>query len=175
MKITVFTIGHSNLPIERLVELLETHRINVVYDIRSVPYSRFPQFNKEKIIQSLHESEIYYFFGGEELGGRITDPTCYKDKVVPERKINIAELVDYYELIKRDWFQHGIEHLSDISKRFRTAIMCSEENPTRCHRNLLVGRRLVELGIDVYHIRGDGHLEIAIFGKAQDIIQQKLF
>lgn len=175
MQITVFTIGHSNLPVERLFELLKSSNIKVVYDIRNVPYSRFPQFNKEKLTQSLQESEINYIFGGEKLGGRISDPTCYKDKVVPERKVNIAELVDYSELKKHDWFQYGIEQLIHVSEKFRTAIMCSEENPARCHRNLLVARRLVELGVVVYHIRGDGHLETAIFENGQDSIQQKLF
>lgn len=173
--IKVFTIGHSNLSIEKMIELLDAHHIKIVYDVRSVPYSRFPQFNKEKLTQTLQESGIDYIFGGESLGGRINDPACYIDKVVPERKINIAELVDYYELIKRSWFQQGIEQLIDISKKSSTAIMCSEENPARCHRNMLVARRLVELKIDVYHIRGKGHLEIATIEKGQDIIQQKLF
>ena len=33
------------------------------------------------------------------------------------------------------------------------AFMCSEENPEKCHRELIVGRRLRELGIQVNHIR----------------------
>lgn len=174
-KITVFTIGHSNLPVEKLIKLLEIHDIKIIYDVRSVPYSRFPQYNKEKLAQTLQKSGINYIFGGESLGGRINDPACYREKTVPERKVNIAELVDYYELIKRDWFEQGIEQLIDISKRLKTAIMCSEENPVRCHRHLLVARRLVEIGIDVYHIRGDGHLETAMIESGQEVIQQKLF
>jgi uncharacterized protein (DUF488 family) len=58
--------------------------------------------------------------------------------------------------------------LIKLAKGANIAIMCSEENPVRCHRNLLVGRRLLELGIKVYHIRKDG-LEEAKFDKQLSI------
>jgi uncharacterized protein (DUF488 family) len=38
-------------------------------------------------------------------------------------------------------------------------LMCSEEDPTHCHRRLLVTRVLNERGVDVVHIRGDGRLQ----------------
>ena len=37
--------------------------------------------------------------------------------------------------------------------------MCSEENPARGHRTLLVGRVLIEHGFVLNHIRGNGELE----------------
>jgi hypothetical protein len=37
--------------------------------------------------------------------------------------------------------------------------MCSEKEPIECHRTLLVGQTLVELGQEVTHIHGDGSLE----------------
>ncbi len=37
--------------------------------------------------------------------------------------------------------------------------MCSEENPSRCHRHLLIGRVLRERDVPVSHIRGDGRIE----------------
>lgn len=37
--------------------------------------------------------------------------------------------------------------------------MCGEEDPTICHRLLLVRRALVGQGSTVYHIRGDGRIE----------------
>lgn len=171
----VFTIGHSNLPIEKMIELLEANRIKSVCDVRSVPHSRFPQFNKETLAKTLQKSGIDYFFLGNSLGGRIDDATCYKAKEISIRKINIAELIDYDELVKRFWFQEGIERLIDILMKSKTTIMCSEENPARCHRNLLIARKLIDLKINVYHIRGNGALETAVIVKGQDHIQQKLF
>jgi hypothetical protein len=37
--------------------------------------------------------------------------------------------------------------------------MCSEEDPARCHRHLLIGRVLRERGVSFLHIRGDGRLQ----------------
>lgn len=41
----------------------------------------------------------------------------------------------------------------------RTAIMCAEDDPRKCHRYHLVTPRLVERGFTVLHIRGNGGLE----------------
>lgn len=42
----------------------------------------------------------------------------------------------------------------------RIAIMCAQEDPTNCHRRLLISKTLLERGLCVYHIRGDGSLDI---------------
>jgi uncharacterized protein (DUF488 family) len=46
----IYTIGHSNHPIERFIALLRQHEITAVADVRSTPYSRFnPQFSREPL------------------------------------------------------------------------------------------------------------------------------
>jgi uncharacterized protein (DUF488 family) len=45
------------------------------------------------------------------------------------------------------------------AERYRVAIMCSEEDPTHCHRRLLVAKVLLEEGLTIGHIRGDGRCE----------------
>jgi hypothetical protein len=53
-QLSVFTIGHSNHPIEKFIELLRLHRIDALADVRSAPASRFnPQFNKKLLAESL--------------------------------------------------------------------------------------------------------------------------
>jgi hypothetical protein len=37
--------------------------------------------------------------------------------------------------------------------------MCSEKDPTNCHRHLLIGRVLAERRISLLHIRGDGSIQ----------------
>jgi uncharacterized protein (DUF488 family) len=39
--------------------------------------------------------------------------------------------------------------------------MCSEEDPKKCHRHNLIAQTLMERGVTVWHIRGDGRLEEA--------------
>jgi uncharacterized protein (DUF488 family) len=160
----IFTIGHSNHPIEVFLGLLQQHAISCVVDVRSVPFSRFyPQFNKERLATTLEAGHILYEFEGERLGGRIQDKSCFLDRQLPQRKVNVAELVDYGVLVQRDWFVQGMDHLVERGKTARIAILCSEEQPDRCHRNLLIARYLLDAGLQVFHIRGNGNAEPAAF------------
>src|SRR5688500_15964772 len=78
--IRVFTVGHSTHPIEHFLALLQQHGIEVLADVRSTPFSRFnPQFNRERLAQSLATAGIRYEFLGEELGARSNDPACYEN------------------------------------------------------------------------------------------------
>ena len=43
----------------------------------------------------------------------------------------------------------------------RTVLLCSEEDPRRCHRHHLVARSLLDAGVRVLHIRHAGELEDA--------------
>jgi uncharacterized protein (DUF488 family) len=72
--------------------------------------------------------------------------------------------VDYPEVMKRKWFQDGIQRLLELADEQTTAILCSEEDPARCHRHHLIAKYLMEhhLEVNVRHIRGDGH----VFGAA---------
>jgi uncharacterized protein (DUF488 family) len=159
-RITIFTIGHSKLAIEIFISLLIRQKIRTLADIRSVPYSRFcPQFNAKRLEASLAEASIGYAFLGDRLGGRISDPECFIGKVIPPKGANFMSAVDYEALREKTWFNEGIEALLALAKRSRTAIACAEEDPAKCHRNILVGRRLTELGHRVSHIRKDGSID----------------
>jgi uncharacterized protein (DUF488 family) len=106
-------------------------------------------------------ADIEYVFAGEHLGGRPTDPTCYKNGAVPEGKANYLKLVEYAEVMKRDWYQRGIERLLQIASERLTAIMCSEEDPMQCHRHHLIAQTLLKRDVAVWHIRSDGRVEEA--------------
>lgn len=159
---TIATIGHSNLPIEELVAMLRRHEIATVVDVRSTPYSQYtPQFNRDTLERSLAGSGLSYLFAGDYLGGRPTDPTCYHAGVVPEGDANYLALVDYDEVAKRAWYRRGIDRLVEVAGEQRTAMMCSEEDPARCHRHHLIAQSLLALGIEVQHLRKGGSVESA--------------
>jgi uncharacterized protein (DUF488 family) len=146
----IYTIGHSNHPIERFIELLQKHGINALADVRSTPYSRFnPQYRKEKLQDSLAAAGIRYVFLGEELGARSKDPACY----------DASGRVSYEKLAKTELFQRGIERLRTGMHDHRIAIMCAEKAPLDCHRTILVARELERVDIPVTHILADGTLE----------------
>jgi uncharacterized protein (DUF488 family) len=171
MPIEILTIGHSNLPIERFIELLQDNGLDVLVDVRSTPYSRYnPQFtcacatgagNRESLATSLVEAGIEYTFAGEYLGGRPRDPTCYKSGEVPGEGADYLKLVDYQEIMRRPWYQQGIARLIEMAAGPYLAIMCSEEDPLKCHRHHLIAQTLLEQGIIVLHIRSDGRVQDA--------------
>jgi uncharacterized protein (DUF488 family) len=147
---TVLTLGHSNHPLGRFVALVTKHDIEVLVDVRSHPYSRFaPQFNRESLAESLAAEGIKYVFLGRELGGRPDGDDYYDDD----------GHVLYGRVASTPLFNAGIARLENGLSRYRLALMCSEEDPTDCHRRLLVTRVLNDRGIEVLHVRGDGRIQ----------------
>jgi uncharacterized protein (DUF488 family) len=144
---TIWTVGHSRHQLPALLAVLRGPGIELVADIRSRPFSRYnPQFNREKFSAALLAAGLSYLFLGAELGGRPPEPEFYDS----------AGHVRYGALARTERFSAGLRRLLAESDRQRVAILCSEEDPRRCHRRLLVGRVVTARGIPVLHIRGDG-------------------
>lgn len=158
----IYTIGHSNGRVGDFVDLLRRHDVNLIVDVRSVPYSQYtPQFNGENLRAELERAGIAYRFAGEYLGGRPRDPTCYKNGEVPDGHADYLQLVDYAAVAERDWYRKGIDRLRALAADHRVAVMCSEENPVQCHRHHLIAQSLLQHGVEVRHIRRDGSVEAA--------------
>ncbi len=149
-QVSVYTIGHSNHSTEKFVGLLKGHGIEILVDTRSRPYSRHaPHFNGKDIEATLSGDGIWYLFLGRELGGRPQGKEFY----------DAQGRVDYALVKSSRPFLDGIHRLEKEIRNRRVALLCSEEDPTRCHRRLLVGRLLGERGVTVRHIRGDGSVQ----------------
>ncbi len=146
----IYTIGHSNTSVDKLVLLLKQNKIQVLADVRSVPYSRHvPQANREAIERAIKAAGIKYLFIGEQLGGRP------KDIKIKDEQGNL----DYSKLASTERFREGMDRLLKGASQYYVCLMCSEEDPSRCHRSLLISKELDKLGIEVRHIRRDGHIE----------------
>src|SRR5947209_1402868 len=158
----VLTVGHSNRSLAEFLDLLRAHGVHRIVDVRSAPYSRFvPHFNRESLAAALDAAGIVYGYAGDYLGGRPNDPTCYFEGQVPEGKANYLELVNYAEVARRDWYLRGIDRLIERAVECTTAVLCSEEDPARCHRHRLIARTLRSRQIDVRHLRSNGTIEPA--------------
>jgi uncharacterized protein (DUF488 family) len=148
--VTIYSIGHSNQPLEAFLELLHKHDVQTLIDIRSHPYSRYvPHFNSPELGNSVRHSNIEYLLMGKELGGRPDGEEFY----------DADNHVMYSRVAESPLFLKGIRRLEEEGRASRAVIMCSEEDPTSCHRHLLIGRVLAEQGISLLHIRGDGHIQ----------------
>lgn len=149
MRPSLFTIGHSDHDITRLLELLHEYQIDAVADVRSQPYSRHhPQFNRETLIDALKTIDARYVFLGRELGARRSEPESYRD--------NRAR----YDLIRHlPAFREGLARIQKGIETNRIALLCAEKDPVTCHRAILVCRELRSLPVDILHIRENGLCE----------------
>jgi uncharacterized protein (DUF488 family) len=149
----IYTIGHSNHPIDTFLYLLKQHDIECLVDVRSSPYSRFsPHFRKRDLEEHLRDAGIKYVYLGDSLGGRPGE----------SRDFSSSDLVDYAQIAEQEWYEEGLQELVAIAREQRTAFMCSEEDPRYCHRNLLISDSLLRRSLaTVQHVRGDGTLEQA--------------
>jgi uncharacterized protein (DUF488 family) len=144
--LTIYTVGHSNQPRERFIALLQRHSVQTLVDVRSAPYSRYvPHFNRLDLEEAVERVGMRYLYLGEELGGR--PPT--------EEYYDAESHVLYGRVAVASFFLRGLERLKAEAALHRAAIMCSEEDPTNCHRHLLIARVLDSQGVTTLHIRGD--------------------
>lgn len=146
----LYSVGHSNQTLEAFVALLHRHQIKLLVDVRTSPRSGFvPQFDKVVLENKLPGFKIRYRYMGDVLGGR-PDGAEYYDA---------DGRVLYYKLARASFFVTGLDTLTMLAEKERTVIMCSEEDPSVCHRHLLIGHVLYEQQIDLQHIRGNGLIE----------------
>ena len=146
----IYTVGHSTHPIAYFAELLETHGINCVVDVRSVAASRYnPQFNKEPLMNYLRKRGVMYMHFEREFGARQTDPALFDDQ----------KRVDFEKFRKTAAFTEGVVRLErGIEKNYRIALMCSEAEPLDCHRFSMISVGLIDEGFTVKHILKDKSL-----------------
>jgi uncharacterized protein (DUF488 family) len=128
----VFTLGHSTLPVERFMTLLQTYGIERVVDIRAIPRSRRnPQFNDSALACTLRAANIEYVHM-HALGGR-----RHARKDSPNAGWNNSSFRGYADYMGTDAFEEALQALIQMSYHKRTALMCAEAVPWRCHRSLL--------------------------------------
>lgn len=142
----IYAIGHSTRPLDKFVELLHAHRIETLADIRTVPRSRTnPQFNQENLARELPHAGIRYIHL-KELGG-LRRPQ--RDSVnLGWENASFRGFADYMQTAE---FDAALDELVRLGEEGRTAIMCAEGNPFRCHRTL-VADALTARGVRVFHI-----------------------
>lgn len=128
----VFTVGHSTLPIERFIALLQTYGVKRLVDIRTMPRSRHnPQFNDTSLAESLTARQIEYVHI-QALGGL---RRAHKDS--PNTGWRNESFRGYADYMQGEEFRDALETLIRMSRQDRAAIMCAEAVPWRCHRSLV--------------------------------------
>jgi uncharacterized protein (DUF488 family) len=145
-QLPIYTIGHSNRPIDAFLELLTRNDIQLVVDVRKMPKSRSnPQFESMALQRALKDAGIAYVH--EPLLGGLR--RAQKDSVNDGwRNASFRGFADY---MATDDFKQGLGTLLRHAAKTTTAIMCAEAVPWRCHRSL-VADALKASGRRVLHI-----------------------
>ena len=145
-KPVIYTIGHSTRPEEEFLAILKAHAIELVADVRAIPKSRHnPQFNSEAMAMSFPENGIAYEHI-RKLGG-----LRHPRRDSPNMGWENASFRGFADYMQTAEFEEGLEDLIAVAQKKKTAIMCAEAVPWRCHRSL-IGDALQVRGITVIDI-----------------------
>ncbi len=155
----IYTIGHSNHDFDDFVRMLEQHQIDTVVDVRSNPWSRFAKYANQRTLDTwLPMRGIAYRYMGDRLGGLPAGATW-------SGKPEFVDMLRSYDARRgHGEFAHefdpsydeAIGDLCTLASERRVAIMCSEEDPAKCHRQHLLAPSLEESGYELLHIRSSG-------------------
>lgn len=160
MSHTIYTIGHSNLNFIDFISLIQEHHINLIIDIRSIPYSKnAPWSNKSRLSELLKPFKIRYTYLGHKLGG--------KQQSVPS-------ISKQQGVTPQDIYHQSIQYLLRRSINDRIALLCAEANPENCHRQHFIAQTLLNADTKVCHILKNGDL-IEAWKEEQPSNQPSLF
>lgn len=144
--ITVLTVGHSTRTLAAFVELLQVHKVKRVIDVRTVPRSRHnPQFNSDSLPEALSPAGIA-FRHLPGLGG-----LRHPRRDSPNAGWRNASFRGFADYTQTPEFELGLKELIKLARHGRSAVMCAEAVPWRCHRSLIADALLAR-GVKVEHI-----------------------
>jgi uncharacterized protein (DUF488 family) len=144
--LSVLTIGHSTRTWKEFLELLRAYRVKRVIDVRSIPRSRHnPQFNQATLSKKLRAARIGYVHL-RRLGG-----LRHARRVSPNVGWRNASFRGFADYMQTSDFDLGLQRLIKLAGQKRSAIMCAEAVPWRCHRSLIADALTIR-GIQVDNI-----------------------
>jgi len=138
------TIGYGKTELQTFIRTLIRYKVDCIVDVRSTPYSKYcAPFNKDIFEIELAKYNISYKWMGNLLGGRPKDQSAYDENGI----------ADYEKLAKTELFLGGLAVLERLSVTNNVAIMCSEQDPIKCHRFLAISRQLAKREFRIVHIK----------------------
>jgi uncharacterized protein (DUF488 family) len=147
----LWTVGHSNRELSDFLQMLKSEAIEALADVRRFPGSRkWPHFGRDSLAAALQDKGLEYRHF-PELGGRRNK----QREDSPNTAWRVTAFRNYADYMLTAEFAESFRQLSDLAASKRTAIMCSEALPWRCHRRLIADQ-FVALGWRVFDIMTPG-------------------
>ena len=139
------TIGYQDKTLAELIETLRGAGVEVLIDVRAVAASRRAGFSKRQLAAGLEEAGIDYV----HLKGLGTP----KEGREAARKGRVEEMRAIYEAhLVTPEAEHDLARAAAIAAEHRTALLCLEADPMRCHRRIVAERLRERLGCALRHL-----------------------
>lgn len=143
----ILTAGYGNRGFEKFIDLMKSHGVTHLVDVRSVPQSGYwEDFRRERLQRIVPETGLRYIYMGDTLGGVENSPVLCKD----------PDSVELAPLFGEPKLALGLDKLIQAAETRTVCLMCGCLRPHRCHRFRLVGEALDRRGVEVWHLGDDG-------------------
>ncbi len=163
---TIYTFGYTlfkngnNIDTEKMFNTLKEFGVDVLADVRSVPYSKqYPQCNADSLKYEGVKYGVKYVHL-HELGAKANEDQdvfskasdIFFDDVFPISKSNRPEqtelqandeIVDFNKFTNDETFISGLKLIETAyDKGYKLALMCSERKTIDCHRYFLISKSI---------------------------------
>jgi len=142
----VATVGYQGANPEDLIATLKAAGIMTLVDVRSVPWSRRPDFTKRALAATLAAAGIAY----EHLPG-LGNPDSGRAAAKDGRMDEVERI--YHEQLDSADGQAALGHAVEKAGKGPVALLCMERDAARCHRAMAAERLAEMLGTRVRHLR----------------------
>jgi len=137
---TIYTAGHGDLDWDSFCQLLRPFEIELLVDVRSMPYTdNSPDFDREKIENLARAHGMEYIWLGSKLGALTDDGR-----------------VDYIAREREGRYRAGIQELLGLAHDRIVCLLGGAADPERSHRQHLIAQTLLRQHVEVRHILHSG-------------------
>ena len=143
---TLYTIGYQGQTIGSFVDVLLAHGVAQIIDVRQLPFSRKPDFNKKRLTAHLAAADIGYTHLAAFGTPKPLRDELRRDHDYPTFFATMAALIAEQP--------DALAAALDLVQAQPSALLCFEANPHECHR-LAVADALVQRmpALQVVHLR----------------------
>jgi len=141
----ILTIGYEKSFVEELLQALTTNGVRCLIDVRRNPTSRRYGFHKRTLRDLAQAFDISYY--------HFPDVGISSDRRTGVHSAcDMSELLREYEATTLPLLTKTLEEIAGLCQRKRCALMCSELDPTYCHRTPLANKLKAITNLQVKHL-----------------------
>jgi uncharacterized protein (DUF488 family) len=128
-----YSLGYEGLSLDRYVEVLKSHAISVVVDVRETPWSYKPGFSKKPLSERLDAEGISYIH--LKSAG---NPSRNRKLGLPQQAV--IELYKRHLDADPSCLSQILDLIESTSQRGAVCLLCFEQKPHECHRKVILDR-----------------------------------